>query len=333
MLKVLVIGCGNIAGGFDANIKAGAMPRTHAGAYAAQGQFSIQTCVEPDADKRVAFMARWGIPKGYESVEQLSAATVDAGSSSQFDVISVCSPTQLHHEHVVQALRLSPKLIFCEKPICNDLTQAQDLVQRCNDHGVKLAVNHNRRWDLNVRVLRDQLKAGQWGQIRTVMGQYNKGVLNNGSHLIDLLQDLMGPLAVMDCGKPCFDYSISDPSVPAVLVSEDGVHITLSCGHAGDYSLFELQFVTQRGVIAMEDGGLTWRTRLAAPSQQFSGYHELSQSQFTAGSYLQTMANAVENIYRAVTDGDALASDGESALRAQLVCQQMLHQSTQPSAR
>ena len=54
MLKVLVIGCGNIAGGFDANIKAGAMPRTHAGAYAAQGQFSIQTCVEPDADKRVA---------------------------------------------------------------------------------------------------------------------------------------------------------------------------------------------------------------------------------------------------------------------------------------
>ena len=331
MLKVLIVGCGNIAGNFDAGIQTRGRPRTHAGAYLAHGQFSIRACVEPDEDQRKAFMVRWGITSGYASLAQLAAANADAGNSSPFDVVSVCSPTQLHHEHVLQALQLSPKLIFCEKPICNDTAQAQDLVQRCNEQGVQLAINHNRRWDPDVRRLRDQLKVGHWGPIRTVMGQYNKGVLNNGTHMIDLLQDFMGPLSVIDCGEPCFDYSSSDPSVPAVLMSGDGTHVTLSCGHASDYSLFELQLVTERGVIAMEDGGLNWRTRLSAPSSLFSGYRILAESQFTTGHYLQTMTSAVENIYRAVTGGEALASTGESALNAQLICQQMLDRSIQLS--
>lgn len=328
MLNVLIIGCGNIAGGFDADNSAGSTARTHAGAYAAHGHFSIRACVEPDADKREAFMKRWGVAHGYTSLEQLLARE-QAISSACFDVISICSPTAVHYEHALLALRLAPKLIFCEKPVCSNIAQTQSLVQHSSDQGVLLAVNHNRRWDPEVTRLRDQLNAGQWGAVRSVTGQYNKGVLNNGSHMLDLLHDLFGPLTLVDCGAPCFDYWESDPSVPAKLASDAGVPVSLTCGNASDYSLFEMQVVTQGGVIAMEDGGLRWRTRLSAPSLQFAGYRALEAGQTTEGGYLQTMTKAVANIYGAVVGGEALASTGSSALSAQRICQQILDRSTQ----
>lgn len=328
MLKVLLIGCGNIAGGFDAEREPGAMARTHAGAYAAHGQFLIHACVEPHTSRRAAFMKRWAIPDGYGSIEQLVAASEKAGESAQFDVVSICSPTTEHYENALQALRLSPRLIFCEKPVSNDLQQTQNLVQLCGDQGVLLAVNHNRRWDPDVMRLREQLRAGHWGAIRSVTGQYNKGVLNNGSHMIDLLHNLLGPLTLRDCGAASFDHLTTDPSVPATMASVAGVPVTLSCGYASDYSLFELQMVTQRGVIAMENGGMRWRTRLSASNPQFSGYQTLAKGQSVAGRYLQTMANAVANIYQAVTTGEPLASTGASALSAQAVCHAMLARST-----
>lgn len=332
MLSVLIIGCGNIAGGFDASSKPDSPPRTHAGAYAAHGQFSLQACIEPDDHRRKAFMARWNIAAGYASFDQLVAANRMASQAAPFDLVSICSPTSSHHKDVQQALRLSPKLIFCEKPVTVDLQQSQHVVQLCSDQGVQLAVNHNRRWDPDVARLREQLNTGHWGAIRSVTGQYNKGVLNNGSHMIDLLQNLLGSLTLVSCGQPSFDYLSTDPSVPASLVSATGVPVTLSYGNASDFSLFELQLVTQRGVIAMEDGGLRWRTRLSAPSLQFSGYEALEDGQAVAGRYFDSMPNAVANMYQAVTSGQALASTGDSALKAQLLCQAMLAQSLKLSA-
>lgn len=330
MLKVLLIGCGNIAGGFDIETSAGSMPRTHAGAYAAHGHFLISACVDSDASKRASFMKRWGVAEGYASIEELLAHQSTA-NSAWFDVISICSPTAFHYEHTLLAVQLAPKLIFCEKPVCSDVAQTQSLVQLCDDKGVLLAVNHNRRWDLEVTRLRDQLHAGQWGAVRSVTGQYNKGVLNNGSHMIDLLQNLLGALTLIDFGAPYFDYWESDPSVPANLVSAGGVPIALTCGDANDYSLFELQVVTQRAVIAMEDAGMRWRTRLSAPSPQFSGYRALEAGQIKDGGFLQTMTNAVENIYRAVTSGEPLASTGANALNAQHISHQILARSCQAS--
>ena len=77
----------------------------------------------------------------------------------------------------------------------------------------------------------------------------------------------------------------------------------------------------------MEDGGLRWRTRLSASSAEFAGYRALDAGQTDQGGYLQTMANAVANIYKAVVSGEALASSGANALKAQQICQQILAQS------
>ena len=324
-LNVLIIGCGNIAGGFDANRDASLPPLTHAGAFSRNPGFRIAGCVEPDEARRNSFMAQWRAPVGAAGVEELDAR------GHTFDVISVCSPTALHSKHIAQALALQPSLVFCEKPLGPNVAEASDLVRRCNDAGVLLAVNHNRRWDSAVFQLKCELARGEWGALRSATGYYNKGVLNNGSHLVDLLHYLVGPLALVHAGTPIHDSWPQDPSIPALLATEAGAPIMLNCGHAEDYSLFELQLVLERGIVAMEDGGLRWRRRRTAPSPEFSGYTALEAGSQDEGSYLRTMSNAVANIYDAVTTGAQLASTGDTALYAQRVCTQISEQAWRPT--
>jgi predicted dehydrogenase len=243
---------------------------------------------------------------------------------AKFDVVSICSPTESHYHDVLLAVGLKPRLIFCEKPVCSKLPDFKQLIEHCTNQGVQLAVNHNRRWDPAVTRLRDELAAGVWGAVRSATGYYNKGVLNNGSHMVDLLLNLLGPLTLQSVGKPVFDFWASDPSIAATLFTAAGVTTRLDCGRASDYALFELLLVTDKGMITMEEGGQRWRVRLSEPSQQFAGYQTLPVGVFTEGRYLESMRNAVENIYQTLTGSSTLASTGDTAFAAHSICQQIL---------
>jgi hypothetical protein len=57
VLRVLIVGCGKIAGLFDAGREyVKELPLSHAGAYTRDGRFVLAGCVEPDDAQRQAFM-------------------------------------------------------------------------------------------------------------------------------------------------------------------------------------------------------------------------------------------------------------------------------------
>lgn len=316
---VLIVGCGNIGGAFDATRPADAPPLSHAGAFTRDLHFQLAACVDPDATRRHDFMARWGVPDGAASVAELEAAEGD------FDVISLCSPTALHADHLRAALALRPRLIFCEKPLTPSVAQSEKLVAACRDAGVLLAVNHNRRWDRALQRLRDDLKSGRLGPLRSVVASYNKGVLNNGSHMVDLLHLLLGPLELQATGAAVHDFWPDDPSIPALLRTMDGVPVHLSTTHAGDYALFELTLNLADASLTMEDGGLAWRTRRRIASPHFASYQVLDAGERTPGEYMHTMRRAVDNLHAALLDEAPLASTGDTALQAQRLCELIRH--------
>jgi len=188
---------------------------------------------------------------------------------------------------------------------------------------ILLAVNYTRRWDAEVLKLQADMQAGRWGLLRTVVGYYNKGILNNGSHMVDLLHLLVGPMAIVKVGKPIDDFFANDPTVPVWLEGPQGIPVLLACGHAEDYAVFELQLVFAQGMLTMEEGGLFWRERRTLDSKAFKGYRMLDAGVRRDGQYPGAMLNAVDNIYRAVKQDDSLACTGESALAAQCVCEQI----------
>lgn len=319
-LRVLIVGCGNIAGVFDYGQQRSDLPYTHAGAYTRDDRFVLAACVEPIDRRRNEFMAAWGIPLGLRSIDEI----LDSGS--QFDVISICSPTQCHAHDLEIALRLKPKMIFCEKPVTTTVAETKRLVTECGKLNISLGVNYSRRWDPDILKLQVDMQAGQWGQLRSVVGYYNKGILNNGSHMLDLLHLLIGPMDIVKVGKPIHDFFPNDPTVPVWLEGPHGVPVHLVCGHAEDYAIFELQLVFSQGTLTMEEGGVFWRERRALYSRVFKGYRMLEEGVRRAGEYPSAMLRAIDNIYRTINQGDPFASTGESALVAQHVCEQIKQQ-------
>jgi len=315
MQTVLIVGCGNIAGGFDGD--GGDVALTHAGAYCKHGSFRLAGCVDPDADRRGAFQQRWAVEHAYASLPEALESGI------RFDVISICSPTPQHANDLRMVLRKPPRLVFCEKPLATGIEEVSALVAACRDSRTLLAVNYTRRWDPEVSTFKIQLERGAWGQVRSAVGYYNKGVLNNGSHMVDLLQHLLGPLKLLAIGEAQFDHSSDDPTVPAFLATATDTPVFLATGTANDFALFELQIVTENGVISIEQGGFRWRERLVRDSPHFLGYRDIGEAIERKGGYTEAMHGAVTNIYDALTKGSELASTGDTALAAQALCEQI----------
>lgn len=320
-LRVLIVGCGNIAGAFDYGRSSSDFPYTHAGAYSRDGRFILSTCVDPDEGRRKAFMNAWGITNGYASIKDLSRM------EGEFDVISICSPTEFHVHDLEMSMRLSPKLVFCEKPVSTSALLTEKVVEDYAALGIHLVVNYTRQWDPSVLKLKKDMEEGQWGKLRSVVGIYNKGILNSGSHIIDLLHLLVGPIKVIMVGKPIYDFFDDDPTIPLWLEGNQGISIHIASCHAKDYAIGELQLIFEKGVLSMEEGGLFWRTRNIVNSKTFNGYRIPSEGIRSAGKYQHAMLALVNDIYRAVVKGDSIISTGKSALHVQKLCEKIKLQS------
>jgi len=130
----------------------------------------------------------------------------------QPDVVVILSESGLHAKHAV-ALAPYGKHIIVEKPMALTLEDADRMIRACDEHGVRLFVVKQNRFNVPVVKLRQALDAGRFGKL--VLGTvrvrwcrrqdyYDQdswrgtwamdgGVLTNqASHHVDLLEWMMG---------------------------------------------------------------------------------------------------------------------------------------------
>ncbi len=293
-------------------------PLSHAGAYRHHGGFQLAACVDPDTERRKTFASHWNVGKQVETLGELDA------TPGTFDVISICSPTPLHWQHIEQALRLQPRVIFCEKPLTSNITHAKKLIAECEAQGVYLIVNYSRHWDPAVEEFVTAIRARRWGAVRSAIAHYNKGILNNGSHMIDLLLRLVGPLELVTTSCLVNDFGDLDPTVAVLLTArEAGIPIYLSPGNAKDFAYFELELVCEKGVVRIVDGGMGWQYREVISDSLFTGYRSLGKASYIQGRYLETMSRAVDDIYAYLQTGESAGTRNEHLLAVQELCAQI----------
>jgi predicted dehydrogenase len=320
MLSAVIIGCGAIAGGYD-EATDGDSVLTHACGYRAHGAIRIAGCVEPEEQRRLAFMERWNVPTGFSSLEQCLDSGLD------FEIASICTPTASHGPLLRMLSDHGVKAMFCEKPITPSLTETSDLVAGLEAAGTMLAVNYLRRWDPSMDTLCDELSSGKWGGVQEVVAFYNKGILHTGSHMIDLLQLLLGPLALDKVLHQREDFSATDPTVDAALRTKQGVPVYLIGDDSQRYARFELSIACEGGVVEIEDSGFRIRRRAVGPHRYFPRVQHLDEGTTEATGLPRAMANAVDNLYAAVTCGEPLRSDGQNAIAAHTLCDEILRSS------
>lgn len=315
-LSVLIVGCGAIAGGYDETRpdKEGGGVFTHAGAYGEHGGFRLAACVEPDAARRRAFMARWGVERGFASLEDCRRAEL------AFDVASVCAPTAAHAAALDALLAMPVKAVFAEKPLTADVADSRRIVAAYAGARRPLAVNYFRRWDRAMSDLKRELASGAWGTVQGAVVHYGKGLLNCGSHAIDLLEFLWGPLKARAVLGRLDDYAPDDPTLDAVLEGPGGGLVHLAATDARAFFDFEIELTADGGRLAIEAGGERLRLRRVVDSPLFAGYRVLGADDIRDTGYGRALVDAVDNLRRCVVAGAALPSDGASALAAQETC-------------
>jgi len=109
------------------------------------------------------------------------------------------------------ALRLKPKLIFCEKPVTSSVAQTERPSQSAQEN-IRSRESHAGLGP-DISKLQAGMRAGQW--VVCVRSRFlQQGILNNGSHMLDLLHRLIGPMDIVKVGKPIQDFFADDPTVP-----------------------------------------------------------------------------------------------------------------------
>ncbi|NOZ43211.1 MAG: Gfo/Idh/MocA family oxidoreductase, partial [Alphaproteobacteria bacterium] len=169
--STLIIGCGAIAGGYDAVDIAGPNILTHAKAFRSHPGFDLVGCVDRDPVRAQNFAAVWQVEQAYP--------TLDAALESRnFDVISLCAPTPDHENILRRVEPYNPRLVFCEKPLTDRIASARAMAALYRD---RMAVNYLRRFDPELRRLARAIAAGKYGRLSSATARYNKGLYNNGS--------------------------------------------------------------------------------------------------------------------------------------------------------
>jgi inositol 2-dehydrogenase len=82
----------------------------------------------------------------------------------EIGAVIVASPTPLHAE-MAEAAAAAGKHVFCEKPISLDRRRTYQVIEVVREAGVKLQVGFHRRFDPDYRAAREQISAGEIGDV------------------------------------------------------------------------------------------------------------------------------------------------------------------------
>ncbi|MEO9298593.1 Gfo/Idh/MocA family oxidoreductase [Devosia alba] len=252
----------------DLHLSADTFIHSHCRALATHPGYDLVGAVEPVEERRAAFERQYHRP----SVANLA----DGLAQLAPELVVVSVPTQLHAGMIEQILALAvPRAIVCEKPLALDLTEAREMVERCEAAGVALYVNYIRQSQPGVKDIAAKLASGEIATPLKGVAWYSKGLFNNGSHFVTLLQHWLGPLASFQVTSAAPNWRGSDPEPDVVLRFRDGV-VHLLAAREEDYSHYGIELVSPSGRLRYDDGGnsILWQPAIESPD--FPGYRTLS---------------------------------------------------------
>lgn len=135
-LRAAVIGCGAIA------------HHCHIPGYKKNKNCELVALVDPYDKNREAACQKFGVEKGYNTVDELF-------KNEKIDVVSVTSPNAFHAEHAVAALKNGCH-VLCEKPLALSMKEAQRIQKAAQSAGTIFMVAFSNRF------YRGNVKAKQW---------------------------------------------------------------------------------------------------------------------------------------------------------------------------
>ncbi len=108
----------------------------------------------------------------------------------ELDILTVATSDNRHTEIVVDGANADVKGILCEKPLATTLEDADRMIRACNERGIPIHVNHNRRWNPLMHKVRDEVRSGLIGPLGSIVvshGGPRAMLFRSGTHMIDAI--------------------------------------------------------------------------------------------------------------------------------------------------
>lgn len=177
-LRVAVVGCGRPLR--TAGATGYGMAHRHMAGYRAYGRCDLVAVADLSAENAAAFVAEHGpAAQIFDDAAKMAAAV-------RPDVVSVCLWPHLHAQVVEALAPHRPRAIFCEKPMDIHWDACVRMHETCRAHGVRLAINHQRRFNRPLLRARELLKDNAIGPLRRMEGAWNN-LFDSGTHALDLM--------------------------------------------------------------------------------------------------------------------------------------------------
>ena len=141
--------------------------------------------INPEALERfkAAWSERWPETRLYADYREML-------EREELDILTVATSDHRHAQIVIDGAMSGVKGIFCEKPIATTLEDADAMSAACERNGVKMSVNHSRRWFPLYHKVRQVIRSGAIGTpavLTAVLGGPRAMMFRNGTHYIDAL--------------------------------------------------------------------------------------------------------------------------------------------------
>lgn len=266
MIRCALIGCGNMGGFLDSPKDSHIV--THAHALAAHPDTLLIACCDPDPKQRQRFRERWGETiTPYASLQEMM-------QHETIDLLIISSPTPFHADALKQAFS-APAIhtIICEKPFVETQEELSELLPIISRSNKRLLINFMRRFDPSIRKAASLIHNKELGELRHFHGTFTKGLYHNGSHMLELIEHLCGPILKLTAIR---SETIENDFYGSFFLETSQCRGTLSNESGEYYALFELTIILSQGRIRILDSGHTIHIDTLIPSERYSGYTHLA---------------------------------------------------------
>ena len=177
-LRAAIIGCGRT--GEEKHRTGCGMGHLHAEGYNALPDVRLAALCDIVPAKAEAFRKRHGRGK-----EKIYADYRKMLARESLDLVSVCTWPALHAPMVIACAAAGVRAVHCEKPMALTWGDAKHMAAACEDAGVQLTFNHQRRFGRTFQTVRRLVEDKAIGELRRIEA-YTGNLYDWGTHWFDM---------------------------------------------------------------------------------------------------------------------------------------------------
>jgi predicted dehydrogenase len=213
-----------------------------------------------DAARAAAYAGTHGIPRSYGSYEALLA-------DGDVEAVYVPLPNALHHRWTLAALRTG-KHVLCEKPYSRRPTDVIEAFALARERGLVLSEAFMYRYNPQIRLLAEQVRAGTIGALRLVVASFSwptpltgdvrtdpaldgGSLMDVGCYCVSAARLLAGEPAEVSAQSTVGDHGVDERFVAALRFADGVLAHVDSAFHLPDRS--HLEVVGTDGVLRVDD--------------------------------------------------------------------------------